>query len=75
MMSATNKMQQIPFIDFLNQLYMFRATNSSILRSTFLTVYALTHNAPILLPTGSNIGELYQSCIYGQKALLRLFVA
>ena len=35
-MEATNKMQQILFIDlFKPQLYMFRATNSPILRSTF----------------------------------------
>ena len=44
MMSATNKMQQffcllIFLLIFLNQPNMFRATNSPILRSTFLTVY------------------------------------
>jgi hypothetical protein len=32
-------MQQIPFADFLNQLYMFRAINSPLRQGHILTVY------------------------------------
>jgi hypothetical protein len=37
---------------FLNQLHMFRATNSPIFRSTFDCIYSFWYNAPILLSTG-----------------------
>ena len=45
---------------FLNQPYMFRATNSPILRSTFFCIYSFRYNEPTLLPTGSSVGALYQ---------------
>jgi hypothetical protein len=45
-------MQQIPFTDLFNQPYMFRATSSPILRSTFDCIYNSWYNAPTLLPTG-----------------------
>jgi len=51
---------------YLNQLHMFRATNSSIFWSTFDCIYSCRYNAPILLrpvttlsPVGSNIGTMY----------------
>ena len=34
---------------------MFRATNSPILRSTFLTIYCFGYNTPTLLPTGATV--------------------
>ena len=49
-------MQQ-PFrlLILLIQPYMFRATNSPILRSNFLTIYSFWYNAPTLLPTGATV--------------------
>ena len=38
---------------FSNQLYMFGATDSPILRSTFYCIYSFWYNAPTLLPTGA----------------------
>jgi hypothetical protein len=66
--SATNK--QIPFIDFLNQPYMFRATNSPILMSTFDRMHSFWYNAPTLLrPVRSAAVSVHctKSCIYSQK--------
>ena len=40
---------------YLNLLYMFRATNSPILRSTFWLYIQLWYNAPILLPTDDKV--------------------
>jgi hypothetical protein len=40
---------------FLNQPYMFRATNSPILRSTFDCIYSFWYNAPTLLPSGAMV--------------------
>ena len=41
---------------FLNQPYMFRATNSPILRSTlFDSIYSFWYNAPTLLLTGATV--------------------
>ena len=41
---------------FLNQPYMFRATNSPILRSTlFDSIYSFWYNAPTVLPTGVTV--------------------
>ena len=57
---------------FLIQPYVFRATNSHILRNTFDYIYSIWYNAPTLLPTGatvemeltfhlgSSVGVLYQ---------------
>jgi len=56
---ATNKMQQIPLSDFLNQLYMFRATNAPILRRTFLTLYTAFGTVRYLLQTGALYQNLY----------------
>ena len=54
-MQATNKIQQIPFIDpfidLFNLLYMFPATNSPILGALFDCIHSFWYNAPILLPT------------------------
>jgi len=51
-------MQQ-PFrlLIFLIQPYMFRATFSPILRSTFNCIYIFWYSAPPLLPTGALISE------------------
>jgi hypothetical protein len=49
-------MQQLfRLLIFLNQAYMFCATNSPILRSTFDCVYSFWYNAPTLLPTGATV--------------------
>ena len=51
---------------FLIKPYMFRATNSPILRTFFDCIYSFWYNAPTLLPTGatapadSSVGALYQ---------------
>ena len=52
-----NKMQQLfRFLIFLNQPHMFRATNSSILRSTlFDCIYSFWYNATTLLSTGATV--------------------
>jgi len=58
---------------FLNQLYMFRATNSPILRNTFWLYTAFgTKHRYCCRPVHCN-----QSCIYSQKVLLKMeeFVA
>jgi len=51
-------MQQFSFIDLfielLNLLYMFRATNSHIFRNNFDSIQ-LWYNAPILLPIGDKV--------------------
>ena len=52
-------MQQIPLSDFLNQLYMFRATNEPILRRTFLTLYTAFGTVRYLLQTGALYQNLY----------------
>ena len=61
-------MQQLfRLLIFLNQTYMFRATNSPILRSTlFDCTYSFWYNAPTLLPNGSSVGALYQK-LYAQS--------
>jgi len=59
-------MQQLQFINKFNQLNMFRAIISPILRSTRLCLQ-LWYNAPTVLPAGSIIGALYHSLV-----LLRL---
>jgi hypothetical protein len=73
---ATNKMQQrFRLLIFLNQPYMFRATNSPILRSTFDGIYSCWYSAPTLLPTGATVWHrsaalwvhCTKSCIYSQK--------
>jgi hypothetical protein len=49
-------MQQIfRLLIFLNQPYMFRATNSPILRRTFDYIYSFWYIAPTLLPTGAMV--------------------
>ena len=62
---------------FLNQPYMFRATNSPILRNTFYCIYSFWYNAPTLLPTvatvdvepvGSSVGALYQKLYIQSKS-------
>ena len=54
---------------FLNQPYMFRATDSPIFRSTFDFIYSFWYNAPV----GSSVGVLYQKLyIYSQKVLLKM---
>ena len=40
---------------YLNLLYIFRATNSPIFRSTFWLYVQRWYNAPILLPTGEKV--------------------
>jgi hypothetical protein len=50
-------MQQQRFINNDNQLKMFRAIISTILRSTVF-VYSLCYNAPTMLPAGSIVGAL-----------------
>ena len=40
---------------FLNQPYMFRATNSPILRNTFDCIHSSWYNAPTMLPTGATV--------------------
>jgi hypothetical protein len=65
-------MQQIPFIDLFNQPYMFRATNSPILRSTFNCIYSFWYNATKLLPTGSSVGALYQKLYIQSKVFVRM---
>jgi hypothetical protein len=47
-------MQQFPFIDLFNQLYMFRAMFSPILRSS-LTIFTALAQCTDLLPTGDTI--------------------
>ena len=63
---------------FLNEPYMFRATNSPILRNTFFNcMYSFWYNAPTLLPTGATV-EMELCIQYIQsKVLLRMgeFVA
>jgi hypothetical protein len=54
-MLTTNKMQHTPFIDLLNHPYMFRATNSPILRSTFDCIYSSWYNALTLLLTDDTV--------------------
>ena len=51
-------MQQQRFIDNFNQLNMFRAIFSPILRSTD-SVYSLWYNAPMMLSAGSYVAALY----------------
>jgi hypothetical protein len=46
-------MQQQRFINNSNQLNMFRAMISPILKNTLDCVYSLWYNAPTMLPTGS----------------------
>ena len=53
-------MQQLfRLLIFLNQRYMFRATHSPILRSTFLLyIYSFWYNEPTLLPTGATVSTV-----------------
>jgi hypothetical protein len=70
-------MQKFPFIGLFNQLYMFRATNSPILRSTFDCIYSFWYNAPTLLPTGDTVEmELTQtpSSKYVKNNLIKYFI-
>ena len=59
---------------FLIQPYMFRATNSPILRSTFGLYIKLSVHAPRLLPigatapVGSSVGALYQKLYIQSKS-------
>ena len=56
-------MQQLfSLLIFLIQPYMFRATNSPILRSIFDCIYSFWYNVPTLLPTGST-AEMERSSI------------
>ena len=56
-------MQQLfRLLIFLNQPYVFRATKSPILRSTFFYIYSFWYNAPTLLPTGGT-GRQQCRCI------------
>ena len=52
-------MQQYQIINNFNQLNMFRAIISPILRSTRLFVYSLWYNAPTMLPARSIARTLY----------------
>jgi len=57
---------------YLNLRYMFRATNSPIFRSTFDCIYRFgTMHRRCCWPVGSNIGALYQNCIYSKKCSWR----
>ena len=47
--------QRFPLLIFLIQPYMFRATNSPILRSTFDSIYSFWYNEPTLVPTGATV--------------------
>jgi len=70
--------QRFHLLIFLIQPYMFQATNSPILRSTFYCIYSFWYNAPTLLPTGRQQCRcIVPNCIYSQKVLLRMgeFVA
>ena len=67
-------MQQLfHLLIFLNQPYMFRATNSPILRSTFDCIYSFGYNGTAFLPSQpwhrSAAGSVHctQSCICSQK--------
>jgi hypothetical protein len=63
-------MQQIPFIHLLNRPYMFRATNSPILRDTFdcILCMQLFYNATTLLPTGDTVEmELLLNRVTGRQ--------
>ena len=52
---------------FLNQPNMFRATNSPILRSTFVDcTYSFWYNAPLLLPNGAMV-EFHLKCGTGRQ--------
>ena len=56
------------FINLLNQSYMFRATNSPILRSIFDCIYSFWYNAPV----GSIVGAVYQKLYIQSNVLLRM---
>ena len=49
---------------FLNQQYVFRATNSPILKSIFDCIYSFWYNAPV----GSSVGALYQKLYMQSKS-------
>ena len=66
---VTNKMQQLfGLLIFLNQPYMFRATDSPILRSTFDCIYSFWYNKPV----GRIVGALCQKLYKQSKVLLRM---
>ena len=56
-MYATNKMQQIPFIDLFKSALHVSGDKLAHPQEHFLTIYNFWYNAKILLPTGSNIGD------------------
>jgi len=51
---------------YLNLLYMFRATNSPIFRSTFWLYIQLWYNAPRFLPTGDKV-EMDLNLVTGRQ--------
>jgi hypothetical protein len=51
---------------FLNQPYMFRATDSPNLRSSFDSIHSFWYNAQTLLPTGVAVEmELIRGWVWG----------
>jgi hypothetical protein len=67
---------KFPLLIFLNQPYMFRATNSPVLGSTFDRIHSFWYISTVS-PVGCSIGALYQKLCIQLKVLLRMgeFVA
>ena len=59
-------MQQIPFIDLFKSALHVSGDKPAHPQEHFLTVHTVF--APILLPTGSNIGALYQKLYVQSKS-------